>query len=145
VPSPTEATNDGRVRPRLLRAIQEALLDGDLGLSVWLVPERNMLNASSFNFGAWRELCQDWASPENLITVLPQKGIIDTLQLKFTNDSSMPFNACCFRERSCFYMRLKYTSDEVLLEQKLLIWMLSDSSLSLVLQRSSCFVETPIW
>ncbi len=113
--SPTKH-NDGRVRQVAYEQFQEALLDGRLRPGQ-MVSQRELVGMLHLSIGALRELLPRLQS-ENLITVLPQKGImIPAIDLQMIRDA---FQMRAALEREAVLHALKNISDEVLLEQKTL-------------------------
>ncbi|MBJ7537430.1 GntR family transcriptional regulator [Marinomonas transparens] len=109
-------SNDGRVRLLAYEQFQEALLDGRLRPGQ-MVSQRELVKMLSLSIGALRELLPRLQS-ENLITVLPQKGImIPAIDLQMIRDA---FQMRAALEREAVLYALKNMPDETLLEQKAL-------------------------
>lgn len=108
--------NDGRIRQVAYEQFQEALLDGRLRPGQ-MVSQRELVEMLHLSIGALRELLPRLQS-ENLITVLPQKGImIPAIDLQMIRDA---FQMRAALEREAVLYALKKMPEEVLLEQKAL-------------------------
>ncbi len=106
--------NDGRVRQGAYEQFQEALLDGRLRPGQ-LVSQRELVEMLTLSVGALRELLPRLQS-ENLISVLPQKGImIPAIDLKMIRDA---FQMRASLEREAVLSALKRMPDEILFEQR---------------------------
>lgn len=108
--------NDGRIRQVAYEQFQEALLDGRLRPGQ-MVSQRELVEMLHLSIGALRELLPRLQS-ENLIMVLPQKGImIPAIDLQMIRDA---FQMRAALEREAVLYALKKMPEEVLLEQKAL-------------------------